>query len=85
MINQGAAIRADIVNSISMGGGLIAELSTALENIIQDNQAKMLSFYRGDSFQCYVSDVYAAFHFALLLRTEIKLFGQKHSRISTDL
>lgn len=85
MIKQGAVITADIVNSTAMGGGLITALGTALENIIQANQAKMLSYYRGDSFQCYISDPYAAFRLALLLRTETKLFGQKHSGIFTDL
>ncbi len=85
MIKQGAVLTADIVNSTAMGSGVITALGTNLENIIQANQANMLSYYRGDSFQSYILDPYEAFRLALLLRVETKLFGQEHSGISTDL
>lgn len=85
MIQQGAVITADIVNSTAMGSKGLVALSSTLENIIQDNQAKMLSFYRGDSFQSYISDPNEVFRLALLLRTGTRLFGQKNSGIVTDL
>lgn len=85
MIKQGAVLTADIVNSTAMGSGVITALGTNLENIIQANQARMLSYYRGDSFQSYILESYDAFRLALLLRIETKLFGLKYSGVFTDL
>jgi hypothetical protein len=57
-----------------MGSQAAAELRSILEQTINANQAKFLSFYRGDSFQSYLVDPYPAYRLALILRTEAKLF-----------
>src|SRR3712207_452401 len=85
MIVLGAVITADIVNSTAMGSIAASELRTILEQVINANQAKFLSFYRGDSFQSYLVDPYPAYRLALILRTEAKLFENQLPNIKTDL
>ena len=81
----GAVITADIVNSTAMGSKAAGELRTILEQLINANQAKFISFYRGDSFQSYLVDPYPAYRLALILRTEAKLFENQLQNIQTDL
>ncbi len=85
MIVLGAVITADIVNSTAMGSKAAGELRTILEQLINANQAKFISFYRGDSFQSYLVDPYPAYRLALILRTEAKLFENQLQNIQTDL
>ncbi len=85
MIVYGAVITADIVNSSLLGKEDINRLADRLKELINANQAKFLSFYRGDSFQCYLVDPYPAYKLALQLRTETKMFLPGLSNIETDL
>lgn len=85
MIVLGAVITADIVNSTAMGSKAAGELRSVLEQLINANQAKFLSFYRGDSFQSYLVDPYPAYKLALRLRTAARIFENQLPDIKTDL
>ncbi|MBK8699804.1 MAG: hypothetical protein IPN29_09815 [Saprospiraceae bacterium] len=85
MIVLGAVITADIVNSTAMGSKAAGELRSILEQLINANQAKFLSFYRGDSFQSYLVDPYPAYKLALRLRTAARIFENQLPDIKTDL
>lgn len=85
MIVLGAVITADIVNSTTMGSKAAGELRSILEQLINANQAKFLSFYRGDSFQSYLVDPYPAYRLALRLRTAARIFENQLPEIKTDL
>lgn len=85
MIISGAVITADIVNSSLLGTANVNKLAERLKELINANQAKFLSFYRGDSFQCYLVDPYPAYKLALQLRTETKLFQATVPEVETDL
>jgi hypothetical protein len=85
MIVYGAVITADIVNSSHLGKEDVNRLSDRLKELINANQAKFLSFYRGDSFQCYLVDPYPAYKLALKLRAETKMFLPGLPDIETDL
>lgn len=85
MIVLGAVITADIVNSTAMGSKAVAELRSILEQLINANQAKFLSFYRGDSFQSYLVDPYPAYRQALSLRAAARIFENQLPEIKTDL
>lgn len=85
MIVLGAVITADVVNSTAMGSKAAGELRSILEQLINANQAKFLSFYRGDSFQSYLVDPYPAYKLALRLRTAARVFENQLPDIKTDL
>ncbi len=85
MIISGAVITADIVNSSALGTATVNKLAERLKDLINANQAKFLSFYRGDSFQCYLVDPYTSYKLALQMRTETKLFQIDTPEIETDL
>ena len=85
MIISGAVITADIVNSSLLGTANVNRLAERLKELINANQAKFLSFYRGDSFQSYIVDPYPAYKLALQMRTETKLFQTEAPEIETDL
>ena len=85
MIISGAVITADIVNSSLLGTSNVNRLAERLKELINANQAKFLSFYRGDSFQSYIVDPYPAYKLALQMRTETKLFQTEATEIETDL
>ncbi len=85
MIVLGAVITADIVNSTAMGSKAAGELRSILEQLVNANQAKFLSFYRGDSFQSYLIDPYPAYKLALRLRTAARIFENQLPDIKTDL
>ncbi len=68
-----------------MGSKAAGELRSILEQLINANQAKFLSFYRGDSFQSYLVDPYPAYRLALRLRTAARIFENQLPGISTDL
>ena len=85
MIVLGAVITADIVNSTAMGSKAAGELRSVLEQLINANQEKFLSFYRGDSFQSYLVDPYPAYKLALRLRTAARIFENQLPDIKTDL
>lgn len=85
MIVSGAVITADMVNSTALGTKAAGELANRLQELISANQAKFLSFYRGDSFQSYLVDPYPAYRLALKLRTEAKLFELEMPEVKTDL
>jgi hypothetical protein len=85
MIISGAVITADIVNSSVFGTDMLNKLTDKLKTLINANQAKFLSFYRGDSFQSYIVDPYPAFKLALQMRTETKMFQLETTEIETDL
>jgi len=85
MIISGAVITADIVNSKALGLEALNNLTDRLKELINANMAKFLSFYRGDSFQCYCVDPYPAYRLALQMRSEVKLFSPKSEKDLTDL
>ncbi|MCJ7447606.1 MAG: helix-turn-helix transcriptional regulator [Bacteroidales bacterium] len=85
MIISGAVITADIVNSSVLGTIAVNKLAERLKELINANQAKFLSFYRGDSFQGYLVDPYPAYKLALQLRTETKLFQAEAPEVEIDL
>lgn len=85
MINSGAVITADIVNSKILGPDALNSLTDRLKELINANKAKFLSFYRGDSFQCYCIDPYPAFKLTLHLRSEVKLFKSGFANNLIDL
>jgi len=73
MIVTGAVITADIVNSKALSPDALSSLTDRLKKLININKAKFLSFYRGDSFQCYCADPYPAYRLTLRLRCEVNL------------
>lgn len=85
MIISGAVITADIVNSSLLDKASVSRLSEWLKELINANQAKFLSFYRGDSFQSYIVDPYPAYKLALQMRTVAVLFRVESPEIETDL
>jgi hypothetical protein len=85
MIISGAVITADIVNSKKLGPDALNNLTDRLRELINANKVKFLSFYRGDSFQCYCIDPYPAFILALKLRCEAKIFQTGKVKGLTDL
>jgi len=85
MIISGAVITADIVNSSLLPPGSVKWLADRLKELINSNNAKFLSFYRGDSFQSYLVDPYPAYRLALRMRTEAKLFQKEFPDIELDL
>jgi len=85
MIRSGAVITGDIVNSTAMGSQATNRLATRLEELVKTSDAKLLSFYRGDSCQTYLADPTSAYSLALRLRTEAKLFENGEQVIETDL
>ena len=84
MTNTGAVITADIVNSKALSNNLLNNLTEKLKSLINEGNAKFLSFYRGDSFQCYCVDPYPACNLALTLRCGAKLFSDA-AGTETDL
>ncbi|HOW39512.1 MAG TPA: hypothetical protein PL123_03140 [Bacteroidales bacterium] len=84
MVITGAVITADIVNSKALSNEMLNRLTDRLKNLINTNNAKFLSFYRGDSFQCYCVDPWPAFNLALKLRCETNLFRET-AGVETDL
>lgn len=74
MIVTGAVITADIVNSKAFSPDALSSLTDRLKKLININKAKYLSFYRGDSFQCYCVDPYPAYRLTLRLRCEVNLY-----------
>lgn len=85
MIISGAVITADIVNSSLLPTGSVKWLADRLKELINSNNAKFLSFYRGDSFQSYLVDPYPAYKLAIRMRTEAKLFQKEFPDIELDL
>lgn len=85
MIKPGAVITADIVNSKKLGPDALNNLTTRIRELLKENRVRFLSFYRGDSFQCYCSDPYPAFKIALKLRCEAKIFQAGKDKNLTDL
>lgn len=85
MIISGAVITADIVNSSLLDKDSVNRLSEWLKELINANQAKFLSFYRGDSFQSYIVDPYPAYKLALQMRTVAVLSRIESPEIETDL
>ncbi len=85
MVISGAVITADIVNSSLLETADVNRLSDRLKDLINANQAKFLSFYRGDSFQSYIVDPYPAYKLALRMRTEAILFRIEAPDVETDL
>jgi len=68
MIRTGAVITADIVNSSGIPAEHFAGFAENLKSILTAGGAKFFSFYRGDSFQCYLVDTFPAYRLALKLR-----------------
>ena len=84
MASTGAVITADIVNSKALSNELLIKLTEKLKSLINSSNAKFLSFYRGDSFQCYCIDPYPVYRLALMLRCGAKLFREAEGS-ETDL
>ena len=85
MIISGAVITADIVNSSLLGAANVNRLAMRLEDLINSSQARFLSFYRGDSFQSYLTDPGPAYKLTLQLRTETRLFQSEAPYTETVL
>lgn len=84
MASTGAVITADIVNSKALGNDQFNRLTDKLKDLINSSNARFLSFYRGDSFQCYCADPYPAYTLALMLRCGAKIFSDD-ADCETDL
>ena len=85
MIITGAVITADIVISSLLGTAYVNKLAERLKKLINTNQARLLSFYRGDSFQSYIVDPFPVYKLTLQLRSEAKLFRITIPEVETDL
>ena len=85
MNKTGAVLTADIVNSTRLGSKAVPAMVTALEKVLKQYKATMISFYRGDSFQCYTNDPVISFKLALALRTEVRILGRQLADTDTDI
>jgi len=85
MIKPGAVLTADIVNSTRLGSKGTTEVASALDKVLRHYKATMISFYRGDSFQCLIYDPAVALRLALALRIEVRILGHRLTGTAADL
>lgn len=84
MSTPGAVITADIVNSSLLENKDFNVLTRKLKSLISKGKG-IFHFYRGDSFQCYLTDPYSAYRLALKLRSLTKSSENEAAQSETDL
>ena len=85
MMAPGAVLTADISDSTSPGKNGLIEIAGRLETILKRADKNTFSFYRGDSFQCYLKKQAQALQIAFQLRTEVLWRKDQTDGSHTDL
>jgi 6-phosphofructokinase len=80
MLKHGVVVTADLVNSSALELAQLNALLLLLEKRIKAQNGIVISFFRGDSFQCYFPNPATAFRIALMLRADVIQFGWHQNR-----